>query len=409
MSPYSPLPSTSHYIRELRFLPTTKAVEIRCELSIRPCGTFNPPINQSGSKQPETSLHDIIAISYCWGGRSDETKLIWVNNEEFEVHTQLWMMLHQLRQLHEGEQKTVAGQIGYAHWNQVVHKPSTTFWIDAICIDQNNPEELEAQLKIMPMIYASAKATYCFLGPAIYTPKIMSDEGMIFLSMAPHVMLDQLAIFGKTLKRLCYQAFWSRLWIIQEVFYARDLWIMWGHYKVRWYCLEQVFSQVDNIRGQSQGWNNETLNKLHASPAYRIVRARREYVSSRDGKMSIKWFLEHFFASQCDPTRVFDNVLAFLSLCREDLPSEIDADWNSITQMLPERSRSYALFELKREFRNLLLEQARISSQLATKEEADRYKVLLTGILGIRNEDVSSRSTFYFLDQACPLHPELNI
>jgi hypothetical protein len=69
---------------------------------------------------------------------------IQVNDSTQNVTLNLRTALEHLRQKHE----------------------DVVIWVDAVCIDQNNPEEKSDQVQIMTEIYASAKCTVVWLGPA---------------------------------------------------------------------------------------------------------------------------------------------------------------------------------------------------------------------------------------------------
>lgn len=64
------------------------------------------------------------ALSYVWGSFADDPFPIELNGNRFEVTSSLFSALYSLRREHE----------------------SRTFWIDAICIDQDNLDERSSQV-----------------------------------------------------------------------------------------------------------------------------------------------------------------------------------------------------------------------------------------------------------------------
>jgi hypothetical protein len=126
---YSPLSPTS--IRLLRILPSGKNPKtLRCEL-------FEYPLHDLGKSSP----YD--ALSYCWGS-VDTSKTIIVDNYSLHVTQNLYAALLHLRD----------------------HSCSRVMWIDAICINQDDNKEKEAQIPLIAGIYAKANRVVVWLGEA---------------------------------------------------------------------------------------------------------------------------------------------------------------------------------------------------------------------------------------------------
>lgn len=112
-------------------------------------------------------------------------------------------------------------------------------WIDAICIDQNNPSDKDNQIPLMRDIYEYAECVYIWLGEATPFEKgalqIMPALTEKLLSVSPDARIDprnpgsfELAglptpsheiwrAFGAIMTR----QWWSRLWTLQEVVVAK--------------------------------------------------------------------------------------------------------------------------------------------------------------------------------------------
>jgi hypothetical protein len=135
-SPYvfHPLDCHRQEVRLLRVLPATNNDEpISCVLEI-------------------ASLRDspcYTALSYCWGDSSNK-KTIFVNTSVIETTDNLASALRYIR-------KHLAS-------NSLIDDLPQLFRIDAICIDQNNLEERNHQIKLMQTVYASAANVLSWLG-----------------------------------------------------------------------------------------------------------------------------------------------------------------------------------------------------------------------------------------------------
>lgn len=85
------------------------------------------------------------ALSYVWGTQDDPVNII-CNNKVVSVTQNLNSALQRLRCANE----------------------SRRVWIDALCIDQNDPDERAQQVSFMRHIYSSARNVVIWLGPDIH-------------------------------------------------------------------------------------------------------------------------------------------------------------------------------------------------------------------------------------------------
>jgi len=81
------------------------------------------------------------ALSYMWGDETDKLE-IFLNDKRFKVTSNLFYALHLLRQ----------------------SRVEDAFWIDAICINQDDIQEKNRQIRIMPHIYFRASKVIVWLG-----------------------------------------------------------------------------------------------------------------------------------------------------------------------------------------------------------------------------------------------------
>jgi hypothetical protein len=84
------------------------------------------------------------ALSYTWGKRKD-MELVWISGKIFNATQNLVSALRRLRE---------------------ADRPRT-FWIDAMCINQNDVVERAEQVKQMLRIYKQAKTVWLDLGDAL--------------------------------------------------------------------------------------------------------------------------------------------------------------------------------------------------------------------------------------------------
>lgn len=162
------------------------------------------------------SCPEYHALSYTWGNPKD-TNLIDVNRHAMLVTSNLYTALRHLRQL------------GKPNYDGTKSIADLTFWVDAICINQQDVKEKSDQVPRMKDIYCSAESVICWLGLAS-----TGDEEMIgkIFAMARSLFLleledtvsalrenvqDGFQKFRETLKLILCRPWFSRVWVAQEV------------------------------------------------------------------------------------------------------------------------------------------------------------------------------------------------
>jgi hypothetical protein len=151
------------------------------------------------------------ALSYSWGTSEAKNKIL-LNNINFPVRDNLYNALRYLRST----------------------EVERSIWVDAICINQNDISERNAQLKLMPYIYTRAQTVVVWLGLGI--PEIQTDNPFEELQPThPNYGMDTaLNRLQEVAEDLCERDYWQRLWIIQEIGKARKIEICYGNEVQSW-------------------------------------------------------------------------------------------------------------------------------------------------------------------------------
>lgn len=204
--------SSGKKVRVLHISPGSGQSRIDCQLEV--CDLDVDGINE--------------ALSYVWG-KSDGRKAVWIDGHLFLVTQNLYEILEYLRDPHV----------------------TRTIWIDAICINQSDPEEKAHQVRLMGEIYSTAKRTLIWLSGRTPDPPHTNDPTDILAPLPPRFRehfgsqydlvsilgsIGKLTPFTKTGKeqvivslRLahCVNAiisheWWERVWTIQEAVLPRQ-------------------------------------------------------------------------------------------------------------------------------------------------------------------------------------------
>ncbi|KAL2686953.1 hypothetical protein Neosp_004500, partial [[Neocosmospora] mangrovei] len=149
-----------------------------------------------------------VALSYNWGQHT-RTVTIRVNNFVVPITTNLYDALRRIR----------AGGAQYV-------------WADALCINQQDPDERSVQVQRMRAIFQKASRVAVWLGPEASVNKtglqLQADTTYVDLDHQPDL------VSSVVLQDLLSRPYWDRVWIIQEVTVASDVVVYFGRYSISW-------------------------------------------------------------------------------------------------------------------------------------------------------------------------------
>ncbi|KAI2621832.1 heterokaryon incompatibility protein-domain-containing protein [Hypoxylon sp. NC1633] len=293
---YTPLNRSTCSIRLLRFLPSSAAFDCLLEpYEIDDC----PPY---------------IALSYVWG-TDEPTHQIWLNQRVFFVRDNLWHALSRL-----------TGKLPLELRNK---QQDRYFWIDALCINQDDLLERGHQVDLMGLIFSNAYVTIAWLGLA----KDESDFAVENLATNLHNLNeDDISLFdqnnlrddmNRTIKSLLSRDYFSRMWVVQEILLAQDVLILCGSKCRFWHYLSHYAG------------GNLTLEKPFKpsipNAAQALITARNNLMLKKDSRPSLASLIMRFGAGKCSDVR--DRVYGLLGLIRATNPHStmLQADYTIST------------------------------------------------------------------------------
>lgn len=234
------------------------------------------------------------ALSYTWGSSARDELITLAGGTVVKATPALTEALRHMRRL----QRTRDDLTG-------------TWWIDMICIDQDNLRERGQQVALMRDIFQAADTTVVWLGPS----GDGSDELMDFL--AGTAVRSRRAFRSWTSSaggRAAIQGFqdrpyWKRAWIIQEVCVSRDVLLACGRKTAPWKSLDA-----------SHKWLR-TYPQAHSVPDLRILRQHFQSSGLRLG-----FLIYRTSASQCTNSR--DKIFSILGLVTSGQGGKIVPDYS---------------------------------------------------------------------------------
>ncbi|KAH7075820.1 heterokaryon incompatibility protein-domain-containing protein [Paraphoma chrysanthemicola] len=178
------------------------------------------------------------AISYAWGDGID-TRTLLLQGVNIPVAVSLHDALRAVRRREE----------------------DVFVWVDALCIDQQNNEEKNRQIRLMGQIYSCATSVAIWIGPEFEN----SELAVPLLQNVKDNTVDMqyMKAFHKNpaslaLLNLFKRDYWKRLWVVQEVTLNETKWV---------YCGDSVFSWEVYRRAAEIFWDKESDPHIRQGPA----------------------------------------------------------------------------------------------------------------------------------------------
>jgi len=164
------------------------------------------------------------AISYTWG-ESTQTNTIFLN---------------------DGREKLVIGNNCYAALRRLrLVDEDRTVWIDAVCINQEDPYERGHQVRMMSDVYSFASGVMVMLRDQVPDCRLLLDRlteinnllesGAIIARFRPNPVISQ------QLETLFKDPWFKRTWVLQEVHAKSLVTIMYGPATISFKALEKLF------------------------------------------------------------------------------------------------------------------------------------------------------------------------
>ncbi|KAL1641061.1 hypothetical protein SLS58_006333 [Diplodia intermedia] len=237
------------------------------------------------------------ALSYVWGDDRHEFD-IRVGEKRLSVTHNLHTALRHLRREDKGEGEGGGEGGGKSEGERQGEREGErqgkrTMWIDALCINQGNQDEKEAQLAIMPDIYNRAERVVVWLGPAANN----SDLAMAFIkgkgakdAKENTSQKDQKGAQGKKAKKpdkneeireritqepenrlrralvaIMEREYWTRVWVVQEIVKATKIELVCGESSTSWEDATVVINEFLKSREAPFTSEGRLLKRTHMS------------------------------------------------------------------------------------------------------------------------------------------------
>jgi hypothetical protein len=265
-------------------------------------------IDMITAKFGDPGMPKYAALSYHWGTPMFDHFLI-SDGKKLEINESLHKCLKRHRQDH-------------------IEKP-LYLWVDAICINQKDPEELIGQILQMRKIYQSAEVVFVDFGDAslqfyfaydlLHRIKIartilkdhLKNGVEIRNYISRYNLLPSLEGPEWDMFRQLFTSSWlKRTWTIQEVTLAQDVRCRYGRFNFEWESVVHAFEFQAN-QPQSINWSARlsVSAQLGLANFYRIVLIGMDYNFRRLKPLDLLWRVR-----DCQVSNPRDRVIALLGL-----------------------------------------------------------------------------------------------
>jgi hypothetical protein len=255
-----------------------RLLEFRYSASGLPQWNFRQPVSISADGKAEVAC-PFIAASYEWGNPDDVAPFM-IDGEAVELRRNLINFLHAIPRLRDKQDLPAL------------------FWIDSMCINQDDVEEKTNQIQLLKNIYSSATCVLSWLG---------SVGAGSNLAMKYLCGVDVEA--ERSVNALLNRRYWTRLWMVQEVVLGRQWYVACGSDIIDGKCLgNHVLGEPTNSRVvfHHSRWQD--------SKAYNLISERERFMIS--GPLPLLDLMLRFFELEAE-FRV-DNIRALLALSKPD-------------------------------------------------------------------------------------------
>lgn len=290
-------------------------------------------------------LHHVsayLALSYTWGRPAVNFPADWndkhysfklmVNGCKFSVRPNLFHALLELRR----------------------QGPETSFWIDAICIDQSNIPEKNKQVQLMGEIYRRSTAAIVWLGPAdestdiayIWMARIAEsressktrplvipeNERDWYAEAVRNEFMEKDALEKwQSLTSVLTRTWFERAWVAQEICLAPGALLKCGHRSITWLEVVSVTHAILQHSASlkflpSRGDEARLLNRLNDA-VWALMNLTQlldlhDIWTSKSKTPPLCHILDKLRLTDCENPR--DKVYAGLGLAKEGLGMEVD-------------------------------------------------------------------------------------
>ena len=276
------------------------------------------------------------AISYTWG-QDTPSHQVWIGDQYILLRENIWRFLLHYCRVHFRDM-----------WVDLEEQDHPRLWIDSICINQNDTQEKNLQVRLMARIFGQARSVLIWLSqiseqrsPQKYDYKSFkrrrgskNSSRFHYQTSTAHVYnwrsLREIRdrIIPDDLVHLLRNPYWERLWIVQEIILARAAFIIMGYQLVAAAAVSDALHDDDAHNaffGAGEEYSATAYGKdlTLMSVIRKIVNFSGTYKTGRKLPQPLDWLIKDFSSQKCYDPR--DRIFGLLGMTR--LSETFDVDY----------------------------------------------------------------------------------
>ena len=260
------------------------------------------------------------ALSYAWG-TPEKRRSLAIDGEEVLISENLYDALQSL------------------HFDSSNNR-YRTIWVDALCINQQDNDEQGSQVRQMGEIYSKADRVLIWIGQAArssselaynwfrtlhsfllknatnYNPRASMSVPLEMTTDLKGILRGWIPEIQRGLLPMFDQAWFSRLWVVQEFVLAQDSVLFWGESSFDFIELAGVVQAVDDLVGLLTFKNHNAASSkfLQNVTGKAFIRQvyRKLYLGPHDSNFSVLDMMHATSRLQCARSR--DRIYSILAL-----------------------------------------------------------------------------------------------
>lgn len=297
-------------------------------------------------------------------GPPEPRRSIFINSQTLYVRDNLWTLLKAIRdQEIPGLEDVLKQAITWKTGQR------TYFWCDQIGIDQSNTKERNHQVGMMSRIYKAATETLVWLGPQSMPldsfhfrsvdEQMRRSDSKVLACFRYHGGMGWTIVDSKRLEVLrpwtwfreeedddsehetteypsdpprdqielvltaaIQQAYWSRLWVVQEIWFSRSVQVLYGCHLIPWSSLVAFARPRPRFSGGVAMNMFPALQRCVPQPLTELIVSKQDFTQFSGSQQRLSTILESYGKLSCEDDR--DKVFGLLGLVPEDKRVEVD-------------------------------------------------------------------------------------
>lgn len=277
-------------------------------------------------------------------------------DQDYDCLSYTWGNIFDSKIIIDGYTVTITRNLADALLHLRYETKPRILWIDALSINQRDPQERNVQVARMGPIYRHARETIIFIGPAAENSqkalsllhKISKSPPKDFCYLLGILTDPKRAEAWDALLKLMRRPWWQRAWIIQEYIVSKNIHFFCGKDSISGLGFSKGIQALTELRfkGNIPSEQRYFIRHVASTPVHHLSSTRSMYQSGQSSKLDLVDTLRKFRGSQCSDAR--DKIYSLLELVeRGTFPApDYERSISEVYQQVVQASTAFGSLEV---------------------------------------------------------------